>query len=192
VIRPVSSKRAVLLRERRELLARAEPTSCERCHAEPAVDGHELVRRSQYRVGAAEVDMIWPIGRACHEWVTTHPVEAEAEGWHVPYHAFASVRRSARQASDRGAIVTAMSDTPPSGDNRVTLRISDAGHAFVDALMAETNSDRSAVLRAMFAVASQRRAEIIAKLRPAGEPEPFDRPARTASPVPKPSQGGRC
>jgi hypothetical protein len=61
-------------------MARAEPQACPRCHREPVVDGHELVRRSQ---GGRPDDpeMVVVLGRACHEWVTEHPAQAHGEGW---------------------------------------------------------------------------------------------------------------
>lgn len=190
-MRPVSSKRARILSRRRANVQDREhgrPACARQAICGNAADDlHEIVRRSQAD-SAARVDLqVW-LCRGCHDWVGAHPAEAAAEGLHMTGADF----RMGRQASDNGAIVTGMSDTPPSGDNRVTLRISDAGHAFVDALMVETSSDRSAVLRAMFAVASQYRAEVLARLSPDVEPEPFDSPARTArAPVLKPSQGGR-
>lgn len=61
-------------------MARAEPQVCERCHAEPAVDPHELVRQSQGDTGT-DLDLIEMVGRECHRWITEHPVLAHDEGW---------------------------------------------------------------------------------------------------------------
>lgn len=53
--------------------------SCARCGG-PADDAHELLSRAR---GGSIVDPrnIVPVCRACHSWITTSPVEAEAEGW---------------------------------------------------------------------------------------------------------------
>jgi hypothetical protein len=59
---------------------RIEPQSCERCHVERAVDPHELVRQAHGDTGT-DLDMIVPVGRACHDWITHHPVRAHDEGW---------------------------------------------------------------------------------------------------------------
>lgn len=79
-MRPVGRKRARTLARRREIVQRADPQVCPRCHAEPAVDPHELVNRSQGDT-AADIELIVPIGRTCHDWVTTHPTEARDEGF---------------------------------------------------------------------------------------------------------------
>ena len=76
-------KTAARDRERRKLQARAIRTSCPRCHHEAADETHEVVNRSQYAGGAADLDVMVPIGPACHAWITGHPAEARAEGWHL-------------------------------------------------------------------------------------------------------------
>src|SRR5882757_143952 len=162
-MRPVSTKRARTLARRRVIQARehGRPACARQAVCGNAADDlHEIVRRSQAD-SAARVDLqVW-LCRGCHDWIGANPREAEAEGLHMTG---AEFRRG--HASDNGATVTGMSDSPPSGDNRVTLRITDAGHAFVDALMAETGADRSAVLRALFAIGSQHRADVVARLTP--------------------------
>lgn len=44
---------------------------------------HELARGSNRRRAATDVAMTVPLGRSCHEWVTTHPAAAVDEGWAV-------------------------------------------------------------------------------------------------------------
>jgi hypothetical protein len=70
-------------RERRKLQDRIIPTSCPRCHAEAADQTHEVINRSQYSAGAADLDVMVQLGPVCHAWVTGHPDEARAEGWHL-------------------------------------------------------------------------------------------------------------
>lgn len=91
-MRAVSRKRAALLRVRGKIVRRSEPQACEWCHREPAVDTHELVNRSQLGSAAINLDLMVPIGRACHDWATTHPHEAALRGMTIPYwqHALAS------------------------------------------------------------------------------------------------------
>jgi hypothetical protein len=80
-LRPVSATRARLLRQRREIVARAEPEACPRCHLEPVVDVHELVRRSQRASAAADIEVMQPLCRTCHDWVGAHPRQAVEDGW---------------------------------------------------------------------------------------------------------------
>lgn len=71
------------MRIRADRARRAPATSCDRCHREPAVDTHELVRRSQYSGAALDVYVQRPLGRRCHDWVGLHPQQAHDEGWAV-------------------------------------------------------------------------------------------------------------
>lgn len=82
-MRAISPKRARLLRQRRALVERVEPQVCDRCHLEPAVDIHELQRRSQNSASMITVGLMWPIGRTCHSWITTNPIGAIEEGWAI-------------------------------------------------------------------------------------------------------------
>lgn len=82
-MRQRSLKREALYRtERRPLVAEllaGDPT-CERCLRRPACDVHEIVSRA--RGGSiTDRDNLALLCRLCHDWVTTHPAEAEAEGW---------------------------------------------------------------------------------------------------------------
>lgn len=85
-LRPRSEKRARLYREARvplvrELLA-ARPI-CERCHAAPSSDVHEIQTRA--RGGSLlDPDNLACLCRPCHAWVTAEPKAATAEGWLRP------------------------------------------------------------------------------------------------------------
>lgn len=77
----VSNKRAKENRERTKVLRDTfgESPLCARC-GKPADDAHELLSRAR---GGSIVDPanIKPLCRACHDWVTTHPAQAETEGF---------------------------------------------------------------------------------------------------------------
>lgn len=81
-MRAVSKKRAKQLRERRRIVERmkaAGPVICQRC-GRLADDLHE--RLSRARGGSiTDPDNLIPLCREDHDWVTTHPVEAEREGF---------------------------------------------------------------------------------------------------------------
>jgi hypothetical protein len=47
------------------------------------VDTHEIVRRSQCSSAAADLELMTPVGRKCHDWIGAHPVRAHDEGWAV-------------------------------------------------------------------------------------------------------------
>lgn len=86
-MRHVSGKRRRLLAERRKLLKRMDqPESCPRCHREPVAEAHEILRRAQHAEGAADLELMVPLGRTCHDWVTTHPTEAHDQGWVIWRH----------------------------------------------------------------------------------------------------------
>lgn len=92
-----SKKQEALYKKRRPLVAEMlrEQPACEACiirgtylgqstvNQRPATDVHELVRRSQ---GGSILDRknLITICRPCHTWVTSHPLEAEALGLHLP------------------------------------------------------------------------------------------------------------
>lgn len=82
-LRPVSLRRAAENRERHRVLARLGEERgplCQRGCGRPWMDGHELLSRA--RGGSiTDGDNIALLCRTCHDWVTTHPAEAAAEGW---------------------------------------------------------------------------------------------------------------
>ena len=78
-----SAKRAKLYRDERVPLVvnlLIERPVCERCKASGSQDIHEL--KSRARGGSIiDVNNLVALCRACHNWITTHPAEATAEGW---------------------------------------------------------------------------------------------------------------
>ena len=85
-IRSRSAKRARLYREQRIPIVRAlldaRPV-CERCHAAASTDVHEI--KSRARGGSiTDPDNLCALCRSCHEWVTTHPTDAQQQGWLAP------------------------------------------------------------------------------------------------------------
>lgn len=92
-----SKKQAELYKQRRPLVEEMlrEQPGCQACiiraaylkqatvNQRPATDVHELKRRSQ---GGSILDRknLITICRPCHNWVTTHPHEAEMLGLHLP------------------------------------------------------------------------------------------------------------
>jgi 5-methylcytosine-specific restriction endonuclease McrA len=83
MIRPRSKKREKLYAEhRRALVAKmlADSPVCQRCHRASSVDIHEL--KSRARGGSIiEPDNLVAVCRGCHNWITTHPKEAQETGW---------------------------------------------------------------------------------------------------------------
>jgi 5-methylcytosine-specific restriction endonuclease McrA len=81
-VRAVSAKRARLNRERRKLIQRMQrngPVLCARCNR-LADDLHEI--RSRARGGSiTDPENCLPLCRPCHDYVTTHPLEAQREGF---------------------------------------------------------------------------------------------------------------
>ena len=80
-MRPVSKKRAAENRRRRALIARMQEDgrpSCVNCGA-PAEDLHEVKTRARGGSISDPANVV-PLCRTCHTWVTTHPLEAHAEG----------------------------------------------------------------------------------------------------------------
>jgi 5-methylcytosine-specific restriction endonuclease McrA len=70
------------LRERikvRQRVLERDP-SCRRCHQRRSEEVHELKRRSQGGDFLNEAECVG-LCRECHEFVTTHPREAHAEGF---------------------------------------------------------------------------------------------------------------
>jgi hypothetical protein len=81
-MRHVSGRRRRRQVERRKLIERMhQPESCPRCHREPCIDTHEVVRRSQCSTAETDLDLMVPLGRSCHDWIGRHPTEAHDEGW---------------------------------------------------------------------------------------------------------------
>ena len=58
----------------------ADNPRCQRCGLSAATDAHEILSRAR---GGSTVDEtnIALLCRGCHNWITTHPNEAELEGW---------------------------------------------------------------------------------------------------------------
>lgn len=82
-IKQQSSKQAAKYVERRKMLVEktgGEPVLCARCNMRWAVDGHELLRRSQGG-SISDPDNVVCVCRECHGWFGSNPVEAAAEGW---------------------------------------------------------------------------------------------------------------
>ena len=58
----------------------ADNPICVRCGTNPSVDVHEIVSRARGGSITDPLNLVC-LCRLCHGWVTTHPKEAEAEGW---------------------------------------------------------------------------------------------------------------
>lgn len=71
-------------KERRPLVAAFldDHPVCAKCCQARAVDVHELKSRAR---GGSITDRanLAALCRRCHEWITTHPAEAEGQGWLV-------------------------------------------------------------------------------------------------------------
>ena len=80
-----SKKRQHLYTQRRPIVVRLLDSFpiCVRCGTNPSDDVHEIVSRAR---GGSILDPknLVCLCRRCHAWVTTHPQEAEAEGWSAP------------------------------------------------------------------------------------------------------------
>lgn len=85
-----SDKLAEIYVERRAIVERllSERPLCQRCVMRAPVDVHEVKSRARSggaraNGGAAILDEsnLAVLCRPCHEWVTTHPEDAHAEGW---------------------------------------------------------------------------------------------------------------
>jgi 5-methylcytosine-specific restriction endonuclease McrA len=91
-LRPRSARRAALYRTVRvpivKRLLLAIPL-CERCQQARSQDIHERLSRAR---GGSVIDVanLVALCRPCHDWVTTHPKDAEAEGWSVSAHGSAA------------------------------------------------------------------------------------------------------
>jgi 5-methylcytosine-specific restriction protein A len=72
-------------RQRRRLVARLldERPVCQRCGRARSVDVHELKSRARGGSILDESNCV-ALCRACHDFVTTHPADAEAEGFLLP------------------------------------------------------------------------------------------------------------
>lgn len=83
-MRRMSSKRAAEHRKRIAYLRSidADQAMCERCNFARAVDCHERLTRA--RGGSiTDPDNLVLLCRVCHDFVTTHPRQAHAEGFVV-------------------------------------------------------------------------------------------------------------
>lgn len=82
-MRQRSEKMEKLYRTKRRNLVRKlllERPICQRCLSDRSQDVHEL--KSRARGGSiTDVENLVTLCRACHNWVTTHPAEATAQGW---------------------------------------------------------------------------------------------------------------
>jgi hypothetical protein len=79
-VRFASPKRARRLATRRELIARAIPTSCPVCGQEAATETHEILARSARTGTEADLRFMEPLGPACHRWVSDHKQQAHDIG----------------------------------------------------------------------------------------------------------------
>lgn len=67
---------------RRDLVKKllSERPACQRCFRERSVDIHEV--KSRARGGSiTDISNLRALCRKCHNWITSHPEEAHAEGW---------------------------------------------------------------------------------------------------------------
>jgi 5-methylcytosine-specific restriction endonuclease McrA len=87
-LRARSARRARLYRQVRipvvKRLLLAIPV-CERCQRNPSQDIHERLSRARGGSITDPANLV-ALCRRCHEFVTTHPKDAEAEGWSVSAH----------------------------------------------------------------------------------------------------------
>lgn len=82
-LKPRSKKRSALYRQQRAPLVAAllrDQPPCQRCHARPAVDVHEIKTRAR---GGSILDPenLALLCRPCHTWITDNPAEALEDGW---------------------------------------------------------------------------------------------------------------
>lgn len=89
-VKPRSGKRVEAMKVRRPLVARllAETPWCParlQCRGAATTDVHERLSRAR---GGSITDErhghMVALCRACHDWITTHPAEAEAMRWALP------------------------------------------------------------------------------------------------------------
>lgn len=75
---------AAIYVERRKLVARLleERPTCERCLCGWSVDVHEVKSRARGGSILDEANCV-TVCRTCHDFITTHPPQAEAEGLSV-------------------------------------------------------------------------------------------------------------
>lgn len=75
-------KQAAYVKERVPLVKQMleEQPICMRCRTNPSDDVHEIVSRARGGSITDRANLVC-LCRRCHSWVTTHPKEAEAEGW---------------------------------------------------------------------------------------------------------------
>lgn len=156
-MKAVSPKRARQQRRRRKVLERSHgPERCQfpgGCVRE-AVDGHEVWTRAR---GGDPTDVfnIVLLCREHHDWVGDHPAEAKALG----------LLDSAPNA-ERVRNVCEPVRLPAMPPKRpITLRVSPDAEQWVADAQTETGASQSVVLRAMLSVATQHRAQVVAKIR---------------------------
>lgn len=170
-MRPVSKRRRRLLIERERLKKLAYPEPCPRCHREPAEEFHEVVNRSQNAPGAADVELMVPLGPDCHRWVTTHPTLAHDEGWTVysyELHDAEVIRAAAWQRLEQSlgagvsvytyplnAVTYPPMPRPPTGRIVVTTRLDSDLAAWLDEQARIRSIDRSECLRRLVAAARE-------------------------------------
>lgn len=84
-MRPRSKKRQKLYEDERIPLVKEmleENPVCQRCWRAPSTDVHEIKSRAR---GGSITDKanLACLCRSCHDFITTHPAQAEAEGWSI-------------------------------------------------------------------------------------------------------------
>jgi hypothetical protein len=162
-MRHISNRRARQMARRRELQRRTHvPESCPRCHREPAVDTHELVRRSQSSTSAVDVFCMVNLGRECHGWVSTHPKEAVEQGWAV--WRWQWEREPIDDSCTTGVYSEAVTEK-----RVISFRTTAAADALVAEMAARLEVDRTLVLRTMLSVASAHMDEVEKRVRLAAE-----------------------
>lgn len=159
-MRQTSPGRARTLRSRRAITRRQHaPVVCERCHAEPAVDNHELTRRSQADT-AADVFQMVPLGRACHDWVGANPTQAVEEGW-----AMWGWQYRQLPAAEQVPAVLQRDTLPHMPRVPLNVRISQAADTWITKTGAKCGVNRTNTVKVMLAVASDHQAEVEKRLR---------------------------
>ena len=81
-MRARSKKMSKIYVTRRKLVAEIleEHPICQRCQSRQATEVHEILSRAR---GGSILDKsnCAALCHQCHFWITTHPVQAKAEGW---------------------------------------------------------------------------------------------------------------
>lgn len=161
-VRAVSADKAKLNRQRRKLIERTEPQSCNRCNREPAVDHHELTRRSQSSTSAIDLDEMIPIGRQCHDWIGRNPAQAVLDGWAKWSHPDRVPPKPVQWRPPLALDSADMQADRPRAVRKITWRMTENGYRFITAHAVEQKVKPSAVIRAALSIASRHPDEIVA------------------------------